>query len=128
MTLPRLILLLLAIMPIAFSAYASDATLNDEARALYRQIRCPVCESQTIDSSDTDTAKDMRAHVLSQLQSGKTGDEILNDLRASYGDSIIMTPPVNAKTAPLWIMPFAIFALGLGVILAMTLRKKEEKP
>lgn len=121
----------LALIVLCISLFAANANAQDRsdieqrANALYPLIRCPVCEAQTIDSSDTDTAKDLRALVVKKLENGQTEDEILNELRTAYGDSIVMTPPIQSNTALLWLAPFLIFIIG-GAVCAFTIVKKSK--
>lgn len=114
--------LVFALCLLSFPALAADAPHDPRARDLFQKIRCPVCEAQTIDSSDTDVARDLRALVEKRLAEGQSEEQIMNDLRAAYGDAIVMTPPVKPSTLPLWLAPFALLAIGAAAALAL-LRK-----
>lgn len=114
---------------IAVSAVAGATSLPDEhmdnsvlqarAETLYRAVRCVVCQSESIADSRADVAKDMRGFIRARLSDGKSDAEILASLRESYGDSVLMRPPVTPATWMLWGAPFALLAAG-GLVLAKT--------
>ena len=83
----------------------SDPILEERARALSQQLRCLVCQNQSIDDSDADLARDLRLEVRTQLQSGKTDSDILESIRSQYGDYVLLKPPVQTSTYLLWVMP-----------------------
>ena len=94
-----------------------DPVLEARARALYGEIRCPVCDSQSLEGSDSDVAQDLRALVRERLLAGDTNAEILDTLQDHYGDVILMTPPVKNTTWLLWFGPLSIFLLaGIGTL------------
>jgi cytochrome c-type biogenesis protein CcmH len=90
-----------------------DPALEARARALMREIRCVVCQSQSIDESDADIAANLRNIVREQLAAGKSEEQIRDYLTARYGDFVLMKPPFKAETLVLWIGPFALAAIGL---------------
>ena len=94
----------------------ADPMLEQRARGLAKQLRCLVCQNQSIDDSDAELAQDLRALVREQLQAGKSDQEILAFLTARYGDFVLLKPPVKPTTWLLWFGPFAVFAVaGLGI-------------
>ena len=100
----------------------ADTTQEQAARALFHELRCVVCEGQSIADSDAVLAAQMRARVRDLIAEGKTPEEVLAYFRTSYGEHILMTPPLGQKTALLWLAPLLL--LGVGVYLvARTTRK-----
>ncbi len=109
-----------------------DPVLEARARALGRQLRCLVCQNQSIDDSDADLAKDIRRIVRERLVAGDTDEEIIAFLTARYGDFILLKPPMKPETLALWIGPFLVLGLGtVGVVLFLRRRRgsgEEEEP
>ncbi len=98
----------------------SDAVLEEKARDISRQLRCPVCQNQSIDDSDADLARDLRKLVRERVLLGKSEAEILSYLQQRYGDFILLTPPVKKATYLLWILPFVLLiGGGIGFIVIM---------
>jgi cytochrome c-type biogenesis protein CcmH len=91
----------------------SDPALEARARALMREIRCVVCQSQSIDESDADIAANLRNIVREQLAAGKSEAEIRDYLTARYGDFVLLKPPFNRSTLVLWMAPFALALIAL---------------
>ncbi len=91
----------------------TDPVLETRARALSKELRCVVCQNQSIDESDADLAKAMRLLVRKRLTAGDSDGEIVQALQDRYGDSIRLMPPFKASTYVLWAAPFAFLALGL---------------
>jgi cytochrome c-type biogenesis protein CcmH len=100
----------------------------DEARAreLAAELRCLVCQNQTVDDSNADFAITIRSIIRDQITIGKSDDDILEFLRQRYGDYILFNPPLNRMTAFLWLAP--IILLIMGVILIMLTRPKNRQP
>ena len=97
----------------------ADRVLENRARNLSQKLRCLVCQNQSIDDSDADLAKDLRREVRAQLVQGKTDEAILSDLRAKYGDFVLLTPPLAANTMALWLAPIGFLLLGIGITLGV---------
>jgi cytochrome c-type biogenesis protein CcmH len=99
----------------------------DEARAreLAAELRCLVCQNQTVDDSNADFAITIRSIIRDQITIGKSDDDILEFLRQRYGDYILFNPPLNRMTALLWLAP--IILLIMGVILIMLTRPKNRQ-
>ena len=100
----------------------ADPALENRARTLSKQLRCLVCQNQSIDDSDADLAKDLRREVRTQLVQGKTDATILADLRAKYGDFVLLAPPMAKNTLALWLAPIGFLLLGIGITLGMRQR------
>jgi cytochrome c-type biogenesis protein CcmH len=92
----------------------ADPAMEAKARAMMREIRCVVCQTQSIDESDADIAADLRNIVREQLAAGKSETEIRAYLTARYGDFVLLDPPFKPETLVLWIGPFALAAIALG--------------
>jgi cytochrome c-type biogenesis protein CcmH len=86
--------------------------LEGRARALFLQLRCVVCQNQSIGDSDADVARDLREIVREQITAGKSDDEIRSFLVARYGEFILLKPVVDWHTALLWGAPFLLLTLG----------------
>ena len=94
----------------------ADPALEARARALMREIRCVVCQSQSIDESDADIAANLRNIVREQIAAGKSEAEIRDYLTARYGDFVLMKPPFNRATLVLWVAPFGLALIALGAV------------
>ncbi|NNE39547.1 MAG: cytochrome c-type biogenesis protein CcmH [Marinicaulis sp.] len=107
-----------------------DEALEERARALSRQLRCVVCQSQNIDDSNAPLAKDMRILLRERLMAGDSDEEIIEFLVDRYGDYILLKPPVQQNTILLWAAPFIIFLIagaGAGAyLIAMKKRNRDE--
>ena len=103
-----------------------DPKLESRARAISSELRCLVCQNQSIDDSDASLAKDLRTLVREQLKAGKSDEEIKGFLVARYGNFVLLKPPFEWDTAALWLSPFAVFALGGWVLWRNSRRKKTE--
>ena len=102
----------------------ADPVLENRARNLSQKLRCLVCQNQSIDDSDADLAKDLRREVRAQLVQGKTDTAILADLRAKYGDFVLLAPPIAKNTLALWLAPIGFLLLGIGITLGMRQRAR----
>lgn len=100
----------------------SDPAMEARARDLQRQLRCLVCQGESIDESNADFAADMRHLVRTQIADGKSDAQIQAYLVARYGDFILMKPPVQPNTWLLWLAPFAVLGAG-GAVAWVTVKK-----
>ena len=90
-----------------------DPALEARARALSKDIRCLVCQNQSIDDSNADLARDLRVLVRERLKKGDSDPDILDYLVKRYGDFVLLKPPVKASTYLLWYGPIGIFLFGV---------------
>lgn len=109
------LIVLLWIFP-AF-AYVADVPLADtrqeqRAQMLFSEIRCMVCQSQTIADSNAEVAGDMRRSIRQKIKSGVSDEEIKVELAERYGDMVLMKPPFKAGTLLLWLGPWLILLMG----------------
>lgn len=100
-----------------------NASEEARAKAIFTQIRCVVCQSESIADSPADIAGDMRAVIRKQVAAGITDEAIISSLTERYGDVILMRPPLNQNTFLLWMAPILLFAVG-GLILRIYFGKQ----
>jgi cytochrome c-type biogenesis protein CcmH len=123
------VLLLLVMTPAPLSAVEPDEILSDpvlesRARALSKNIRCLVCQNQSIDDSNASLAKDLRVIVRERLVAGDDDSAILDFLVARYGEFVLLKPRVTAATYALWYGPWFVLAIGvLGAAIFLTRRR-----
>jgi len=101
----------------------ANPVLEERARNLSKQLRCLVCQNQSIDDSDADLARDLRREVRSQIAAGTSDDAIIDQLRAKYGDYVLLNPPLDQATLFLWLSPLGFILLG-GLIVMMARRQR----
>lgn len=100
-----------------------DAKLEQRARTLSAQLRCMVCQNESIDESHADLARDLRLLVRERLKAGDTDDQIRAYLVQRYGDFILLKPPLKVSTLLLWAAPFLVLVAGAAAI-AIALRRR----
>jgi len=98
-----------------------DEVLKDKkqelrARNISKNIRCMVCQNQSIDDSQAPLAKDLRILIRNKIKDGKKDEEIYKFLTDRYGDFILLKPPFKLSTLMLWFSPFIFFVIGIGVV------------
>jgi cytochrome c-type biogenesis protein CcmH len=101
----------------------ANPVLEERARNLSKQLRCLVCQNQSIDDSDADLARDLRREVRSQIAAGTSDDAIIDQLRAKYGDYVLLNPPLDRATLFLWLSPLGFIILG-GLIVMIARRQR----
>ena len=97
------------------------------ARIISQNIRCMVCQNESIDESNASLAKDLRILIRSQIQEGKNDKEIYKFLTERYGDFILLNPPLNLNTLVLWFLPFIFLIIGILVIFIHNKKYKKIK-
>ena len=105
-----------------------DATLEGRARALSKELRCMVCQNQSIDDSEAPLAHDLRVLVRERLQAGDTDTQVVDFLVARYGEFVLLNPRLSWHTALLWGLPPAILLLGLLAIVVVISRRRITLP
>ena len=83
------------------------------ARDISKNIRCMICQNQSIDESDAPLAKDLRILIRNKIREGNNDNEIYKFLTDRYGDFILLKPPLKLSTYALWFSPFILFILGI---------------
>ena len=101
----------------------ADPAKEAEARKLMETLRCLVCQGQSIADSDADMAGDMRALVRQRIAAGERPAQIRNWLVERYGDYVTYDPPMSPLTAPLWLAPLALLAIG-GLIASRSFKRR----
>jgi len=86
------------------------------ARDISKNVRCMVCQNQSIDESTAPLAKDLRILIRDKIKEGKKDEEIYKFLTDRYGDFILLKPPLNSKNLILWLLPFVFLILGIYVV------------
>jgi len=86
------------------------------ARNISKNVRCMVCQNQSIDESNAPLAKDLRILIRDKIKEGKKDEEIYKFLTDRYGDFILLKPPLNSKNLILWFLPFVFLILGIYVV------------
>jgi len=127
--LPILILLMLSFHSIAGVEYKKfeDPQKEQAYRVLIDELRCLVCQNQTIADSNADLAKDLRRQVYEMLEKGQTRDEIVDFMIQRYGDFVMYNPQFKAKTGVLWVAPFIFLLGGFILVWFMSRRKKMQE-
>lgn len=127
----RIVILLFCLLP-AFSYagqakdLAKDPVLEQRMIGLAENLRCLVCQNESLASSRSDLAKDLRQEVREMMQKGMTDKEIVDFLVSKYGDFVLFDPPMKSYTILLWYGPFALLLIGLvGLIFQLRKRKKQ---
>ena len=116
-----------------FSAYAvlpdemlKDPVLEHRARDLSQQLRCLVCQNQSIDESHADLAHDLRVLVRERIKAGDSDKQVLDYLVARYGDFVMLKPPLKSTTYLLWFGPLLVFVMAAGGLLVYFRRRKAQ--
>ncbi|MDF3073790.1 MAG: cytochrome [Alphaproteobacteria bacterium] len=123
------LLLLLVLLPMAALAVQPDEVLSDpaleaRAREISRNLRCVVCQNQSIDDSDAPLARDLRLLVRERLKAGDSDGQVYGFLVARYGDFVLLRPPVKPSTWLLWFGPAIVLVLG-SVALVLWFRRRK---
>src|SRR5690348_7700582 len=114
----------LSLLPQVAFAVQPDEVLKDEvletrARHLSSELRCPVCQNQSIDDSEAPIARDLRLLIRQRLSAGDSDQQVLNFLVARYGNFVLLKPPVQFDTFFLWALaPFTLLAGVIALVLA----------
>ena len=92
-----------------------DPAQEARARAIGQELRCLVCQNQSIDDSDATLARDLRVIVRERITAGDSDQQVLDFVTARYGNYVLLKPPFQSNTYLLWFLPFTLMALGLGL-------------
>ena len=119
-------LLLIVIMSRCCIALGSeDPNLEKRVRDISNELRCLVCQNQTLADSNAPLAVDLRNQVREQLRSGASEREVRDWMVARYGDFVLYRPPLNAATALLWAGPFLLLLLGLVLVFRRIVARRQ---
>ena len=119
----RFVMTLVLLLAVASPACAvqpdeilADPAMEARARGLSKELRCMVCQNQSIDDSDAPLARDLRLLVRERIKAGDSDAQVLDFLVARYGEFVLLRPPFNWHTALLWLLgPLALLAAGFGL-------------
>ena len=119
--------LLLALAGVAFAQSSEiakpDPVVEERLKGLAAELRCLVCQNQTIADSNAPLAVDLRNQIRAQIAQGRSDDEIRAYMVDRYGDFVLYNPPMRATTVLLWAGPFVLIALGIGIFLRVIRRR-----
>ena len=101
-----------------------DPQLEARARSLSHELRCMVCQNQSIDDSDAPLAHDLRVLVRERLQAGDSDDKVLEFLTARYGEFVLLKPRFGIGTAVLWLTPVAVLLAGMAGLIVLARRRR----
>ncbi|MFQ5346698.1 MAG: cytochrome c-type biogenesis protein [Rhodothalassiaceae bacterium] len=132
----RTLVMLLLLVPLATAAAGvavdetplADPAAEAEARAIMREIRCLVCQNQSIEDSNADLARDLRQIVRQRVAAGDDAGAVKAYLVARYGDWVLLEPPFKPETLILWLFPPALFLALIAYALARAGRRRLTAP
>jgi len=124
----RASLLALALALLGATALAQDPALDKRVAGLAHELRCLVCQNQTLADSNAPLAVDLRNQIREQLKGGASEREVIDFMVARYGDFVLYRPPLKASTLALWIGPFVLLALGAFLLLRRLVRRRAPEP
>ena len=101
----------------------SDPALEARARALSEQLRCMVCQNQSIDDSDADLAHDLRVLVRERLAAGDSDEEVIDYVVSRYGEFVLLKPRFSLRNALLWMTPILLLVVG-GTFIILGIRRR----
>ena len=90
----------------------NEIDVNNRIREISQNVRCLVCQNQSIDESNSELAKDLKILIKEKLINGDSDEEIYGFLKERYGDYILLKPPLNLNTVILWFLPFIVLMFG----------------
>jgi len=127
----RILALLIVVMGLASPAFAvqpnellDDPALERRARSISAELRCMVCQNQSIDDSDAELARDLRVLVRERLVSGDTDDQVYDYVVSRYGEFVLLRPRLSIQTLALWAAPILVMGAGIAAI-ATFLRNRD---
>ena len=112
---------------VAVACAGREATLEERAYALDRQLMCPVCDGQTVDQSNAQVSLDMKGVIREKLRAGESENEILDYFAARYGDSVLASPPTTGFSIVVWIVPPAALLLSVAFLAVIMRRMKKRE-
>jgi len=105
----------------------ADTVQEALAREIFHELKCVVCEGQSLAESDAVLARQMRERVRELVAAGQSRPQILAYFTATYGDTIRMTPPFTGRTVLLWALPLLLLAVGVGIVRGAIARQPREE-
>ena len=102
-----------------------DQKLELRARDISKNIRCMICQNQSIDESNAPLARDLRILIRNKIKEGNNNEEIYIFLTDRYGDFILLKPPLKLNTLALWFLPFIFFIVGIFIVFRHNKKSKK---
>ncbi|MGK9167402.1 cytochrome c-type biogenesis protein CcmH [Inquilinus limosus] len=106
----------------------ADPALEARARTISQELRCLVCQNESIDDSNADLARDLRRIVRERLTAGDTDDQVLGYITARYGDYVLLRPPLKPGTLVLWFGPVVLLFTAIALLILRRRRRPAEAP
>src|SRR2546426_7473268 len=100
---------------LVLAARPHEPTADERVERITAELRCPVCQGLSVKDSPSESARQMRDLVAQRVAAGRTDDQIRDEFRASYGDWVVLSPPLASWSALVWLVPFLALAAGLAV-------------
>ena len=100
---------------------------QERFQSLTNELRCMVCQNQTIAESNSGLAVDLKKQVAKQINEGKTDVQILNFMEERYGEFVLYNPPVSLENSLLWLGPFVVLAIAVFILIAALKRQSKSK-
>lgn len=104
----------------------ADPVLEHRARDISKDLRCVVCQNQSIDDSDAELARDLRIIVRERLKAGDSDGDVVQFIVDRYGDYVLLKPPFKATTYVLWFGPLALLLIAIAAVVAFYRRRRPE--
>jgi cytochrome c-type biogenesis protein CcmH len=111
---------------ISLGTFAQDPEIDRRAAALANELRCLVCQNQTLADSNAPLAVDLRNQIREQLKGGASERDVIEFMVARYGDFVLYRPPLKASTVALWTGPFVILVLGMALLWRSVVRRRAQ--
>ena len=113
---------------VTLEAFKFDSKADEEHfKDLIEELRCLVCQNQSLADSDAELAHDLRAEVYDMIQAGKSDEEIVEFLVARYGDFVLYDPPLKPSTYLIWFGPFVLLLIA-ALLLLRSIRRQQQVP
>ena len=98
---------------------------QERFQSLTNELRCMVCQNQTIAESNAGLAVDLKKQVAKQINEGKTDDQILNFMEERYGEFVLYNPPVSIENSLLWLTPFVVLIIAIFILISALKRQNK---
>ncbi len=124
-------LFLFSITPLSAATLAEykfdDPSKEADFRAIIEEMRCLVCQNESLAGSNAELAVDLRNEIFDMMKAGQTKDDVIGFMVARYGDFVLYNPPVKPSTYPLWFGPLFLFLIGAVLLARAVTRKKQSQ-
>ena len=113
------------IVDITSSEIVTGVADQERFQSLTNELRCMVCQNQTIAESNAGLAVDLKKQVAKQINEGKTDDQILNFMEERYGEFVLYNPPVSLENSLLWLTPFVVLIIAVFILISALKRQNK---